>query len=227
MAHTGVLVQATAVETPHSEQVCGDMVRGLGASPVPQGGSGEEHTGCPLPPQAMHAVLLMLGMKLLPQSVTRQVPVVQVKAVPLAMRVALQGIAQPPQCDSVLSVCSQPLAIILSQLPRPLLQVMRHAPLTQVEVPPTLLHAIPQPPQCSRLVLVLTQPAPMEVQSVVPVGQVATQAPAEQRVPEAHTRPQEPEPAGPQLLLSVSVLVQVPAQSVWPEGHTHVPDTHV
>ena len=117
-------------------------------------------------PHAMHAVPPVLGMKLLPQSVTRQVPVVHVKAVPLAMRVALHGMPQPPQCESVLSVCSQPLRALVSQLPTPLLQVMRQAPVSQVDVPPTLLHAMPQPPQCSRLVFVLTQPAPTDVQSV-------------------------------------------------------------
>ena len=59
------------------------------------------------------------------------------------------------------------------------------------------------------------------------MGQVVTQVPAEQRVPEPHTRPQEEAPAGPQLLLSVSVLVQVPAQLVCPVGQVQVPDTQV
>ena len=175
----------------------------------------------------MHAVPPVLGMKLLPQSVTKQVPVVQVNAVPLAMRVALQGIEQPPQCESVLSVCSQPFRAFPSQLPTPLLQVMRQAPVSQVDVPPTLLQGVPHPPQCSRLVFVLTQPAPTDVQSVWPDGQVVTQVPAEQRVPAPQMRPQEVAPAGPQLLLSVSVLVQVPAQNVCPEGQVQVPDTQV
>lgn len=209
---TGIAAQARLVFVPQGAQSCGLDVSGFGTNPPLHGGSGVLHTGCAgipaMPPQRMHAVPAMSGMKPGAQSVTRQAPVAQVNALPLAMRVALQAIPQPPQWALVLSVCSHPFMMLPSQLPRPAAQAMRQTPPTQLPVPPVLLHALPHAPQCSTLVAVATQPAPTEVQSVVPVGHDVTQVPAEHRWPAGQTVPHVP-----QLALSLCRLVQVPPQT--------------
>ena len=61
-----------------------------------------------------------------------------------------------PQCATVVLVLvSQPLVTLPSQLPRPALQAMEHAPPLHVGVPPTFEQRLPQPPQCITLVSVL------------------------------------------------------------------------
>jgi hypothetical protein len=94
------------------------------------------------------------------------VPVAQV-AVAL---VRLQPVPQVPQFVSVFSEASQPLAGLLSQLPKPALQEIAQLPPEQLAVPFTVLHALPQPPQCrTLLVTFVSQPfAALPSQSPVP-----------------------------------------------------------
>ena len=69
----------------------------------------------------------------------------------------------PPQCESVVSDCSQPFALLPSQLPKPLLHVVIvQVPLTHAAPALAKAHTFPQPPQLFTSVLVLTsQPSPV------------------------------------------------------------------
>ena len=59
-----------------------------------------------------------------------------------------QGAPQPPQwLGSVFRFRSQPFAAERSQFPNPVLQLMPHAPLVQLAMPPVELQTVPQPPQ--------------------------------------------------------------------------------
>ena len=60
-------------------------------------------------------------------------------------------VPQPPQLVSVLSAVSQPLRVLASQLPQPLLQTGAHALAAQLVVPWALVHAVPQLPQFDTL----------------------------------------------------------------------------
>jgi len=67
-------------------------------------------------------------------------------AVPL---VELHATPQPPQLDGlVLTLASHPLVMLLSQLPKPELQVMPHTPVVQLGVPLLFEHAVVQLLQC-------------------------------------------------------------------------------
>jgi hypothetical protein len=61
----------------------------------------------------------------------------------------------PQALTLLVSVVSQPLAALASQLPKPAAQAIEHVPALHVGVPFTVLHALPQLPQLLRLVLVL------------------------------------------------------------------------
>jgi len=103
--------------------------------------------------------------------VSVQVPVEQLAA-PFAFE---QVTPQPPQFALVVSSVSQPLAWLLSQLPKPTL----HEPTWQVlfehaAVALGTLHAWPQVPQfAAELVVLVSQPSsPLLLQSAKPVLQV-------------------------------------------------------
>jgi len=79
-----------------------------------------------------------------------QAPLRQV-GVPLTV---LHGVEQELQCSaSVLRLDSQPLAALLSQLPKPALHTMLHVLAAQVGVPLTVLHGVVQEPQCKASVV--------------------------------------------------------------------------
>lgn len=81
------------------------------------------------------------------------------------------------------------------------------------------MQGVPQAPQLWLLVCVFTHAPP---QLVVPIGQAATQAPAEQASPAAQALPQPP-----QLRTSLDVVVQTPLHRVSPPGHTQLPALQV
>jgi len=166
-----------------------------------------------------HDIMSALRRKPAAQAVGRQAPVAQETAVLLVTRPVLQAIAQPPQWVAVLRA-SQPLRALESQLEKPPLQTIEHAPPAQEGMPPVLEHTIPQPPQWLVAVCVLTQPAPEAEQSTVGARQVVVHDPPEQRVPAAQTVAQPP-----QLPLSVAVLTHLPLHDTWPVGQVHVPLT--
>ena len=56
---------------------------------------------------------------------------------------------QPPQWLTVFSAVSQPLRVLPSQLPQPLLQVGAQFPPLQLVLPCAFVQAMPQPPQCA------------------------------------------------------------------------------
>src|SRR2546428_811327 len=93
----------------------------------------------------------------------------------------LQALPQLPQLamSPVVSV-SHPLATLLSQLPKPLLQVIWQAPALHAGVPLLLEQTFPQAPQCAVLALVsVSQPlATLPSQSPKPASQAIWQAPA-------------------------------------------------
>ena len=137
---------------------------------------------------------------------------------------------QPPQCAMLVVVLvSQPFEALLSQLPKPALQVASvHDPEAQVAVPLLNEQALPHAPQCMRLVLVLvSQPLPgFESQSPAPAGHVPTaQLPATQIAPApVHVRPQTP-----QLVTLVSRWTSQPlpgAMSQLPYPVAHVATVH-
>jgi hypothetical protein len=76
------------------------------------------------------------------------VPSVQVPLPQLALAFArVQATLQPPQCVLLVSACSQPLDVLLSQLPRPAVQLPKvHVPVAQLSVAPAksqvALHAL-------------------------------------------------------------------------------------
>ena len=76
-----------------------------------------------------------------------QIPVQGAWHTPLTQEV-VHTLPQPPQLfRSVLVLISHPLAALPSQLAKPALQAMLHAPAKQEGVPLVLEHAAPQPPQ--------------------------------------------------------------------------------
>jgi hypothetical protein len=91
-------------------------------------------------------------------------------AVPLFV---LHGALQAPQCRVlVCRLASQPLFALPSQLPKPALQVMLHAPLLQLGVPLVVLQALPQPPQLLTVFKLISQPFPLlPSQSAKPAAQ--------------------------------------------------------
>jgi len=137
-------------------------------------------------------------------------PALQVMPHLLALQVAipfvpLHTLPQAPQLVMLeVRLVSQPLLKFPSQLPKPALQVMPHAPALQVAVPFVPLHVLPQTPQLVMLELVLTQ---LLEQRLKPGLQVKPHMPALQVTvsfgPEGHTVPQ-----APQLLRSEAVFVQ-------------------
>ncbi len=82
---------------------------------------------------------------------TPQVPAAQV-ALPLARRG--QALSQRPQWSRLVPrAVSQPLAALLSQLPKPAAQAPRpHMPALHTGVPLEAIHAVPQAPQWAALV---------------------------------------------------------------------------
>src|SRR5438045_3572886 len=86
-----------------------------------------------------------------------QPAMVQAPAVQAAVALAsTHAWPQVPQLASVaLRSVSQPLATLLSQLPKPALQAIWQAPATQLAAPFAVEQALPQAPQLVTLVLVL------------------------------------------------------------------------
>jgi hypothetical protein len=68
-----------------------------------------------------------------------------------------QTLPQPPQAFTLLVVAvSQPLATLLSQLPKPAAHMIEQEPLEHEAAPFCELHALPHPPQWAVLTAVLT-----------------------------------------------------------------------
>jgi hypothetical protein len=136
---------------------------------------------------------------------------------------------QRPQCAGfIVSAVSQPLASIVSQLPKPRLHVEPQALAVQVGL--ALGRAgqvIPQPPQLAGSVAGVTQLAP---QSICVAPHVDTHMPTigSHTVPAAHGRPQAPQFAG--LLRAASQPFDAfMSQSAKPGRHVnpHAPRSHV
>jgi hypothetical protein len=141
-----------------------------------------------------------------------QVPRVQVPVVHDALALArLHVTPQAPQFESVWMLVSQPLAALLSQLPKPALQVPSwQAPPKHAAEAFEKLHALPHVPQCETLVLVLVSQ---------PLATLLSQLPK----PELHAMVQAPPPQpgvpltdeqaalqAPQCAMLVFVLVSQP-----------------
>jgi hypothetical protein len=165
-------------------------------------------------------------------SITTHVPPVHA-AVAFAR---LQAPPQRPQCAVlVLVLVSHPLLALLSQLPRPGLHMIPHAPFVHVAVPPVELHGRPHPPQCIGLVLVLVSHDWLPSQSAVGIAQ----SPAIPQPPLTHTDmrpaggvqriPHRPQWATVVLMLASQPLAGSPSQSSKPTLHVptrHCPITH-
>jgi hypothetical protein len=127
---------------------------------------------------------------------------------------------QAPQLRaSPARLVSQPLATLLSQLPKPVEQLMRQVALLHEAVPLVLLHAAPQAPQLEGSFCTSRQ---VPLHTVCPLGHVDTQTPAEHTVPDAHTRPQ-----APQFDRSVCKSRQAPLHSVSPAVHRQAPEAQI
>lgn len=102
------------------------------------------HTGCPVPPHATQAAPCITKPALQART---HVPDVHA-AVPLAG--AEQAALQAPQCCTLVRVSlSQPLALLPSQLAKPVAQANVHMPPAQLAVAPGPEgHALPHAPQC-------------------------------------------------------------------------------
>lgn len=105
-----------------------------------------------------------------------QAPPVQVA---VAFAGAVQSLPHMPQCDVVSSRVSQPLAAVLSQSPKPALQVPTpQVPLTHAAVPfGTAAQVLPQAPQFDVVPRLASQPfAAVRSQSPKPLLQVKEHA---------------------------------------------------
>jgi hypothetical protein len=132
-----------------------------------------------------------------------QVPVLQLDAA-LAR---VQATPQPPQCVVVLSDCSQPLVALLSQLPKPPLQVPRlQVPVLQLALAFGRVQATLQPPQWALVLSGCSQVVPSLSQSALPEGQLDN----EQTPPEQVRASLTPQAAlqAPQWVLLVSGVSQ-------------------
>jgi len=101
------------------------------------------------------------------------------EAVPYAI---VQTVPHPPQLVTVVRAVSQPLATLLSQLPKPAEQVILQTDETQDAVPPAEEHLRPQPLQLFGSEAVwLSQPLVCKLlsQSKYPLAQVPWQVPEE------------------------------------------------
>jgi hypothetical protein len=178
---------------------------------VPPTGAG--HT-LPQRPQLVAVVLRLVSQPLaaLPSQspkpalqVSRHAPAVQA-AVWFAP--AVHARPQAPQCMSEVPVLvSHPLALFMSQLPKPALQVSPHMDAAHVGVAfAPAAHARPHAPQLVTLVVVLMHIPP---QSIVGAAQVVMHVPIEQFCPAGQALAQRP-----QLLRSVCVSTQAPPQVI-------------
>ncbi len=91
-----------------------------------------------------------------------QAPAAQVD---IALALAGHALPQVPQCARVVRVStSQPLAALMSQLPKPSEhEATEHAPTLHTGEPLLIVQLIPQPPQLPVLVRMSTQPPPQQV----------------------------------------------------------------
>jgi hypothetical protein len=148
--------------------------------------------------------------------------------------VELQTLPQLPHAATPVRLVSQPLPALLSQLPKPLLQVMLQVPELQVVVPFVVLQALRHPPQLAVSVFrLVSQPLRVSLSQLEnPVLQVIVQVPLlHAAVPfvEPHTLPQAPQFA---VLLAVFVsqpLVSFPSQFARPGLQVmplHTPPVH-
>lgn len=138
-------------------------------------------------------------------------------ATPLATEHALPHI---PQWVVLLSAVSQPLAMLPSQLPKPVVQpASAHVPALHEALPLANEHALPHIPQCVVLLSDVSQPLAM-LPSQLPKSALhdpMRQAPAAHAaVPLAiaHALPHIP-----QWATSVAVSTHAPPQRACPEGH--------
>jgi len=135
--HSGLVLVPHAVQAERA-----GVAQGLGVLPELQSGA-VAHTGCRPPPQGTQAVPPALGMKLPVHAVTRQEPVEQVKAEPLAMRATLQAIPQPPQCSRLVLVFTQPAPVAVQSVV-PAGQEVMHTPAEHTWPPAQALPQVPQ-----------------------------------------------------------------------------------
>jgi hypothetical protein len=116
----------------------------------------------------------------------------------------VQFVVQFPQCAaSLLKFDSQPLLALLSQLPKPELQVIPHTPPLHVAVPLVLLHEVAQFPQRVGVVLVFVSHPFVALASQLP--QPAAHVPS-WHVPAGHVAP---------ALANEHALPQVPQFEIW------------
>lgn len=146
----------------------------------------------------------------------------------------MQTLPQVPQAVTVVTLVSQPLPALLSQLPKPLLHVMLQLPERQVAAPFVVLQALPHPPQLAVSVFrLVSQPLrvslsqfekpPLHVIVQVPLLHVAVPFVEPQTLPHA-----------PQLEVELAVfvsqpLVSFPSQFARPGLHViplHTPPVH-
>lgn len=191
----------------------------------------------PHPPQLLSVLSgFSHPLPLLPSQLAKPELQLEMRQVPLPHVVLefarLQAEPQAPQLVLVFNGASQPLLWLPSQLPKPLLQVVRlQVPVLQVADPLLRLQVAPQAPQLARVVNGASQPLPASPsQSPKPLLQEATpQTPllqdgvplaAEQTVPQA-----------PQLLTELRFVSQPlklsPSQFAQPGLHettSHEPD---
>jgi len=152
---------------------------------------------CRLTQPRVHAVKPVL-------QVDPQVPALQTA---VAFEGAVQTVPQAPQLfTELLRFVSQPLPALLSQLPKPALQVIPHTPPLQEAVPLVLLQTVPQAPQLfTELLRFVSQPLPALLSQLPkPALQVIPHTPLlHEAVPLV---PLQTVPQAPQLFTSVNVL---------------------
>jgi hypothetical protein len=154
-----------------------------------------------------------------------QAPTAHAPAAHTLVALASEQVARhAPQCVAdVERLVSQPLATTPSQLPKPALHVMPHAPDAQVAAPLVALHAAPHAPQCvGEVARLVSQPLPATPsQSPKPALQVKPHVPRAQ-VGVALGRAEHTVPHAPQLVRSVWRFTQRPAHIVVGGVHTVV-----
>ncbi len=128
-----------------------------------------------------------------------------------------QTVAHVPQLlGSLLVLASQPLAVTLSQLAKPALQLaIPHVLNAQLAVEFGNEHTVPQPPQLVTLfVMLISQPsADKPLQSRVPAGhELSTQLPAVQTKPATQTVGQAPQWLLSELRLTSHPFAATPSQ---------------
>jgi hypothetical protein len=154
----------------------------------------------PHAPQAVGVVLVFTsqpsaGLPLQSAKPASQAPTVQRPRVHAAVAWAsMHALVHVPHAEAVpLRSVSQPLAAILSQSAKPASQVKPQALMAQVAVAWARAgQALSQAPQLATSFSVRAQMSDAR-QNVVPVGQLETHSPSEQRVPSAQARPQAPQ----------------------------------